>query len=78
MSKFIESVKSIKTTVLGILVMIPSLLFAFGVIDLTQKEGLEQGIPVAVEGLVQAIEVVFGIIGAVSGLGFLFAKDGDK
>lgn len=78
MEKFIEALKNIRTTIMGLLLAIPSMLLAFGVIDVTKKEGLEQAIPAAIDGIIQALEVIVGLMGTIGGIGLLFSKDGHK
>lgn len=78
MEKFIVMLQNWKTTLASILPILGSVAIAFGWIDLEQQTVIINGVDTVLTSVESMTNEVIGIIAAVSGIGLLFAKDGDK
>lgn len=66
-----------KTSAVGIITLIASILAGFGVIDVSPEEATT-AVVTSVDAVIEAAIQVISVIGGIVGLGFIFGKDGDK
>jgi len=78
MSKLTEALKSWKTTVLGIVPIILSLLIMLGVISVGDQAVVTESVNQVFDNASGGVDNVLALISAVVGLIGVFSKDGDK
>lgn len=78
MKNLSQSLKSWKTTVLGFVPIILSLLLMLGVINVEDQEVVNQSVNQAFDSASGGVDNILALISAVVGLIGVFSKDGDK
>jgi len=78
MNNLKESFKSWKTTLLGFIPIILSLLIMLGVINVEDQAVIQQGVDQVVANAEGGLDNIVALISAVVGLIGVFSKDGDK
>ena len=73
-----SSIKSWKTTVLGFVPIILSLLLMLGVITVDDQQVVTQSVNEAFDSASGGVDNILALISAVVGLIGVFSKDGDK
>lgn len=78
MNNLKESFKSWKTTLLGFIPIILSLLIMLGVINVEDQAVIQQGVDQVVANAEGGLDNIVALISAVVGLIGVFSKDSDK
>jgi len=78
MSNLKDSFKSWKTTLLGFVPIILSLLIMLGVISVEDQSALQQGVSDVFANAEGGLDNILALISGVIGLIGIFSKDGDK
>ena len=78
MNNLKESFKSWKTTLLGFIPIILSLLIMLGVIKVDDQAAVQEGVNQIVANAEGGLDNIVALISAVVGLIGIFSKDGDK
>ena len=78
MKNLSNSLKSWKTTVLGFVPIILSLLLMLGVITVDDQQVVSQSVNEAFDSASGGVDNILALISAVVGLIGVFSKDGDK
>lgn len=78
MNNLKESFKSWKTTLLGFVPIILSLLIMLGVINVEDQAAIQEGVNQIASNAESGLDNVIALISGVVGLIGIFSKDGDK
>ena len=78
MSNLKESFLSWKTTLLGFVPIILSLLIMLGVVKVEDQQAVQEGVNAIVENAEGGLDNILALISGVVGLIGIFSKDGDK
>ena len=78
MSKLKESIKSWKTTIVGLVPLVLSLLIMLGVITPDHQEQINAGVNSVLDSAELSINAVLAVVSGAVGLIGIFSKDGDK
>ena len=78
MSNLKDSFKSWKTTLLGFVPIILSLLIMLGVVSVDDQAAIQQGVSDVFANAEGGLDNVLALISGVVGLIGIFSKDGDK
>ena len=78
MNNLKESFKSWKTTLLGFVPIILSLLIMLGVVKVDDQAAVKEGVNQIVANAEGGLDNIVALISAVVGLIGIFSKDGDK
>lgn len=78
MSNLKESVKSWKTTIVGFVPLVLSLLIMLGIIDPAHQSAITEGVSNVLDNAESSVNSVLAVLSAAVGLIGLFSKDGDK
>jgi len=78
MKNLSQSLKSWKTTVLGFVPIILSLLLMLGVITVEDQQAVATSVNQAFDSASGGVDNILALISAVVGLIGIFSKDGDK
>ena len=78
MNNLKQSFLSWKTTLLGFIPIILSLLIMLGVIDVEDQATIQEGVNQVVSNAEGGLDNIIALISAVVGLIGVFSKDGDK
>ena len=72
------SLRSWKSTLSGFLPLLGAILIALGWIDLEQQTVVIDGVETIIDSADSLLNELIAILGAASGIGLIFSKDGDK
>ena len=78
MSNLKESFLSWKTTLLGFIPIILSLLIMLGVVKVEDQQAVQEGVNAIVNNAEGGLDNILALISGVVGLIGIFSKDGDK
>lgn len=67
-----------KTTLMSILPILGSVAIALGYIDLEKQTAIVNGVEIVLDSADSILNAIMSVTLAVTGVGLLFAKDGDK